>query len=336
MIDKKLIIYDKNNIEELVVYDKNFKILPTKQFYLNNVLYLNNNFILMENKEIFNKKWNSNLNIKSENEKYNNEINLKNTKINNNKCISFNTIYISNYYHFIIDFLPKIFIYKELNLNNDIYINRKNFSRFQLEFFELIDFDYTKMKLFENDVLFKNEMIILSDTKGIGILKEGIPKYPIECMKKLLNKLIKEKKIVKKDKKNIYITRKNSNYRHINNEEIIINLIKKYNFLIVELENISVLEQIDLFYNSNIVLAPHGAGSTNIIFGDNIKVYIEIHNKNYVKMDNCFHQICDNLNIPHYCVHSNSVNNIKPHLSNFKFDNLECLEKLIKKYYIMK
>ena len=42
MIDKKLIIYDKNNIEELVVYNKNFKILPTKQFYLNNVLYLNN------------------------------------------------------------------------------------------------------------------------------------------------------------------------------------------------------------------------------------------------------------------------------------------------------
>ena len=73
MIDKKLIIYDKNNIEELIVYNKNFKILPTKQFYLNNVLYLNNNFILIENKEIFNKKWNSNLNIKNENEKYNNE-----------------------------------------------------------------------------------------------------------------------------------------------------------------------------------------------------------------------------------------------------------------------
>ena len=35
MVDKKLIIYDKKNIEELVVYDKNFKILPTKQFYLN-------------------------------------------------------------------------------------------------------------------------------------------------------------------------------------------------------------------------------------------------------------------------------------------------------------
>jgi|SaaInlStandDraft_6_1057023.scaffolds.fasta_scaffold15525_5 hypothetical protein len=42
MIYKKLIIYNKNNIEELIVYDKNFKILPTKQFYLNNVLYLNN------------------------------------------------------------------------------------------------------------------------------------------------------------------------------------------------------------------------------------------------------------------------------------------------------
>jgi hypothetical protein len=53
MIDKKLIIYDKNNIEELIIYDKNFKILPTNQFYLNNVLYLNNNFILMENKVIF-------------------------------------------------------------------------------------------------------------------------------------------------------------------------------------------------------------------------------------------------------------------------------------------
>jgi hypothetical protein len=26
----------------LIIYDKNFKILSTKQFYLNNVLYLNN------------------------------------------------------------------------------------------------------------------------------------------------------------------------------------------------------------------------------------------------------------------------------------------------------
>ena len=49
-------------------------------------------------------------------------------------------------------------------------------------------------------------------------------------------------------------------------------ILKKYHFEIVDLEGMRVSDQILLFQNMKILLSVHGAGLTNMIFSDNLKI----------------------------------------------------------------
>ena len=69
-----------------------------------------------------------------------------------------------------------------------------------------------------------------------------------------------------KSLKRIYISRKLAVKRHLTNEEEFLPLLKKYNFRKVFLEEMSILEQVELFRNASHVIAAHGAGLTNVLF----------------------------------------------------------------------
>lgn len=74
-------------------------------------------------------------------------------------------------------------------------------------------------------------------------------------------------------RKRIYISRAESyNQRHITNESELLKALDKFGFQKYILENMPLSEQIELFYDAEVVVAPHGAGLSNIIFSDNIKV----------------------------------------------------------------
>ena len=58
---------------------------------------------------------------------------------------------------------------------------------------------------------------------------------------------------------------KHNHCKFINNKEII-NFLKRKNFKILELSKYNFRDQVSIFNNAKIILAPHGAGLTNIIF----------------------------------------------------------------------
>jgi capsular polysaccharide biosynthesis protein len=64
----------------------------------------------------------------------------------------------------------------------------------------------------------------------------------------------------------IFISRSDSSVRRVENEEAITAVLTKKGFTRITLGNASVSEQIDLFAEAEIVVAPHGAGLTNIVF----------------------------------------------------------------------
>jgi capsular polysaccharide biosynthesis protein len=93
----------------------------------------------------------------------------------------------------------------------------------------------------------------------------------------------------------ILITRRNAHERRLVNEFEVIELLSNYGFTPHILDEMTVEEQIRLFANSETVIAPHGAGLVNIIFGDDINV-LELFGDYY---SNVFYTIAEALDHTH-------------------------------------
>ena len=64
----------------------------------------------------------------------------------------------------------------------------------------------------------------------------------------------------------IYISRKLAVRRHLSNEEEFMPLLRKHKFRRVYLEQMTIMEQVELFRSASHVIAAHGAGLTNVLF----------------------------------------------------------------------
>ncbi|MDJ0707109.1 MAG: glycosyltransferase family 61 protein [Leptolyngbyaceae cyanobacterium MO_188.B28] len=67
---------------------------------------------------------------------------------------------------------------------------------------------------------------------------------------------------------NIFISRKNAGRRRIVNEDELIEKLSRLDFVAYTLEDMSVADQARLFSQAEIIVAPHGAGLTNMIFSE--------------------------------------------------------------------
>ena len=87
-------------------------------------------------------------------------------------------------------------------------------------------------------------------------------------LKKNINKKIET---TERLPKYIYISRNDADCRRIRNEK---HLLKRLpdRFKSYELSNLSLIDQIRLFSNAEMIIGPHGAGFTNMIWGHNIDV----------------------------------------------------------------
>lgn len=75
--------------------------------------------------------------------------------------------------------------------------------------------------------------------------------------------------------KRIYISREDAQSRHITNEGELLNQLTDIGFKKYVLSEMSIERQIGLFSSADVVMGPHGAGLSNIIFGNDLTV-IEI------------------------------------------------------------
>ncbi len=78
----------------------------------------------------------------------------------------------------------------------------------------------------------------------------------------------------------IYISRKGR--RCVTNELELVELLKKYDFTIIEDKPRTVREQIAIYYNASFILGPHGASFSNIIWCQPGAHLMELFSSNYV------------------------------------------------------
>ena len=98
--------------------------------------------------------------------------------------------------------------------------------------------------------------------------------------------------------KRLYISRQTAQYRRVVNEPQLIQRLQQQGFQVIALENYSVTEQAQLFANAEVILAPHGAGLTNLVFCQRNTRVIELFSPNYIRY--YYWSICQHLHLNHY------------------------------------
>jgi hypothetical protein len=81
----------------------------------------------------------------------------------------------------------------------------------------------------------------------------------------------------------VYVSRRDSRRRPLLNEEEAIEIVAAAGFEIAELGELGVAEQIELFAEASHIVAPHGAGLTNIVFAPPGAALLELHSSAYVQ-----------------------------------------------------
>lgn len=177
----------------------------------------------------------------------------------------------SSYYHSLIDNIPRLYLacqHKHIQQSQSVkLIHSQQFSQVDNYFLPKILPANVITSPIKNGKLYHLERLIFAPfltSHHNGCL-------PQAYREKIFSKYTPQRSRDKKER--IFISRqKASNGRHILNEDEVFNFFQKLGFKKYLLENITIAEQIELFYDAEIVVGAHGAGLTNIVFSEKIKV----------------------------------------------------------------
>lgn len=185
------------------------------------------------------------------------------------------------YYHWLLEILPKLYLIEKSGYKIDQYIFNDIRLSFQKEFLELLKIPEDKIIIVNDNNHLKCENLIVTSLPGAcGNCAKWAPDFYKQFIKN-------EKKENSPEK--IYISRAKAKKRNIINEKELAELLIKKGFTTIYSEDLSINQQIELFYNAKIIVAPHGAGLSNLVFSQkNLKV-IEIMQPDYLQ--SCFEVI---------------------------------------------
>lgn len=180
----------------------------------------------------------------------------------------------NGYYHKFIDLIPRCYL-----LNQPEYQDIPEIKLLYTEPYSeterilvprLIPDNVTLTPLTEGNQLYEIEKLILPTfftEFGSGYLpKPYLQKLREECLPKRPSQ----------HNKRIYISRAKSaqglKKRHILNEDELFNILQRFGFERYQLEDFSLLEKIELFYDAETVIGAYGGGLTHILFSEQVNV----------------------------------------------------------------
>lgn len=181
-----------------------------------------------------------------------------------------------NYWHFTCDILPKIMIMERMGYKGKYLVNPSNMIA---EFMNILCIPPERIIYCQRGQVLKVKKVTMFDELYgidiVGKLVSDLRQFIIERLEQKFGPL-EDDKMPKK----IYVSRIGS--RRIINEKQLVNYLSTLGFVLVIPENVSIYEQIKLFYNADIIVCPHGANSTNILYSKRGSTFIECFGHHWV------------------------------------------------------
>jgi len=184
-------------------------------------------------------------------------------------------------YHWFFDCLPRLYaLLQEVREPIQLIVNR-DLPSFQLETLQFLIQDHPHFSIC---YIGKNEKWELEKFLFSSFVTNHSSGYlPAPIASWLAESIRAGYQVPEQDeKKRLYISRSKASKRRVLNENQLMPLLQQHQFVVVHAEELSYRQQVTLFAHAACVVAPHGAGLTNILFSRNCPV-LELHPAELVK-----------------------------------------------------
>ena len=176
----------------------------------------------------------------------------------------------NNYGHWLADCCGKLALLKKTEVKPDYYIVSQE-QPFQKIWLQILGIEKEKIieannNLYSAENLIFTELIWSANTYEITQYVDGYFTFKRLWMPKFIGEMYSEYRENTKPEKNIYISRANSYRRRVINESEITEVLQKYDYEIIYIDDISVTEQIKIFSQAKKIIGISGAGLANIFF----------------------------------------------------------------------
>ncbi len=179
----------------------------------------------------------------------------------------------NNYYHSIIDNLPRLFLMHHSHYaDKDIQVIFPGGpTEVELFFWQKLSPNNVRIYEIPKVGLYRCEEYIFTEF----LSRRFSAALPAQYLDFFRSRILPDRPRHRKNK--IIISRKKAgNGRNIINEEELEYALEALGFKSYILEDLSLDQQIDLFYDATAVVAPHGAGLSNLLFSHDVDV-LELH-----------------------------------------------------------
>ncbi|MGW5837773.1 glycosyltransferase family 61 protein [Methylorubrum extorquens] len=167
----------------------------------------------------------------------------------------------TNYGHWIIEVLPKLSL-----LNGTTFFSSLLLPQCDGKMYDVID---NSIKMISGD-LYRKEYVTSSPVRVRElIVVDGLTQHGIHMSPLALSAArdLRNSATPSHDKR-VFVSRQSVHTRKISNFDEVSNLLKDYDFQIVDPSQLSLKDQIDIFAGADIIVGTMGAGMTNIVFSN--------------------------------------------------------------------
>jgi hypothetical protein len=191
-----------------------------------------------------------------------------------------------HFYHIFFDyFIPLYFYLKQINKEEKVEVLvRSDLNQIQLDLLSFFEDEFKEVKftkVSENEVVKCNTLLFFNHNHFVFYNVDKNPQIK-SLMADFSAMLIRKYNISEKpQKRKTYISRSDAVLRRIINEKDLVKFLRDKNFEIHTLSDKKFSDQIELFLNSEIIIAPHGAGFMNLLFCNENTKFLEIFPKKF-------------------------------------------------------
>ncbi len=168
------------------------------------------------------------------------------------------------YYHWMMDVLPRLMRALAILRPDDVIYMQTNKFRFQRDTLKYFgDFSDQFVDADENPWVQGREIVVPCHQVLNGYRYNS---WVLDCLR---DRFISPSDQSRDDEKlRIYVSRARAGTRRVVNEDDVFGRLEPLGFQKVISEELSFAQQVELFRRSEAIVAPHGAGLTNIVFSD--------------------------------------------------------------------